>query len=145
MVVAYRFTKQGEFLETAMRLADYFLGHLPEDHVSAWDFQSDIRLRDVSATCITASALFELVRYVMNDSLREHYRREAEAMLTSLCCAPYFTAGIGTSCLLDHSVQHLPAQSNVDVPSIFADYYFLEALLRYRAQSGRGVERPWGE
>jgi len=145
MVVAYRFTKQEAFLQMAERLADYFLGHLAEDHVSAWDFQSEIRLRDVSATCIAASALFELVRYVANDSLRVHYRREAEAMLTSLCCAPYFTAGIGTSCLLDHSVQYLPVHSNVDVPSIFADYYFLEALLRYRAQSGEPTDQPRGK
>jgi len=66
-------------------------------------------------------------------------------MLTSLCCAPYFTAGIGTSCLLDHSVQYLPVHSNVDVPSIFADYYFLEALLRYRAQSGEPTDQPRGK
>jgi unsaturated chondroitin disaccharide hydrolase len=136
MVVAYRYTHRPLFLETAMRLADYFIGHLPEDHVSEWDFQSDIHFRDVSATCIATSALFELERYAATDSLRARYRTEAESMLASLCRAPYFTAGRETSCLLDHSVQHLPARSNIDVPSIFADYYFLEALLRYRLSPG---------
>jgi unsaturated chondroitin disaccharide hydrolase len=136
MVVAYRHTHREKFLETAMRLADYFVAHLPPDRVSPWDFQSDITLKDVSATCITASALFELTHYVTSDSLRAHYRSEAEEMLRSLCRAPFFTGGRNTACLLDHSVQHLPAKSNVDVPSIFADYYFLEAILRYRDQAG---------
>jgi unsaturated chondroitin disaccharide hydrolase len=105
---------------------------LPEDHVSPWDFQSDIHYRDVSATSITASALFEMVKYIKNDSLRNYYLTQAEAMLTSLCRPPYFTEGKNTSCILDHSVQFLPINSHVDVPAIFADYYFLEAIYRYK-------------
>lgn len=132
MVVAYRYTKKKQFLDMAMLLSDYFLSHLPADHVSSWDFQSDIKYRDVSATCIVTSGLFEMINYVESDSLRKHYREQAEAMLTSLCSPPYFTAGVNTNCLLTHSVHHLPAGTNVDVPAIFADYYFLEALLRYR-------------
>jgi len=134
MVVAYRYTKDKQFLDMAIRLADYFLDHLPDDHVSNWDFQSDIKTRDVSATCIVASGLLEMVNYMENDSLKRHYRKEAEAMLASLCSAPYFTGGRETNCLLDHSTHYLPINSNVDVPAIFADYYFLEAVLRYRTQ-----------
>jgi unsaturated chondroitin disaccharide hydrolase len=134
MVVAYRYTKDPRFLNTAMRLANYFLNHLENDHVSNWDFQSSIKVRDVSATCIVTSGLFEMIKYVENDSLRNHYQKGAEAMLASLCSAHYFTDGRDTNCLLDHSTQYLPLNSNVDVPSIFADYYFLEALLRYHAQ-----------
>lgn len=133
MVVAYRYTKDRRFLDTAMRLSDYFLKHLAADHVAPWDFQSEIKHRDVSATCIATSGLFEMVNYVENDSLRKYYEKEAEAMLTSLCSPPYFTGGRDTNCLLDHSTHYLPINSNVDVPAIFADYYFLEALLRYRA------------
>jgi hypothetical protein len=139
MVVAYRFTKEVRFLDMAMKLSDYFLKHLPEDHVSQWDFQSDVRYRDVSATCIVTSAFFEMIDYIREPSLKKHYRKEAEAMLTSLCGPPYFTAGVNTSCLLDHSVQYLPINSNVDVPAIFADYYFLEALLRFRAHRSAGT------
>jgi unsaturated chondroitin disaccharide hydrolase len=136
MVVVYRYTKDRRFLDVAVRLTNYFLSHLPDDHVSRWDFQSEIDKRDVSATCIVASALFELIDDLENDSLRQRYRSAAEGMLSSLCHAPYFTGGRDTSCLLDHSTHHLPMNSNVDVPSIFADYYFLEALVRYRAHRG---------
>ncbi len=134
LVVAYRHTKDKYFLESAVRVTDYFLNHLEADHVSKWDFQSSIKYRDVSATCIVTSGLFEMIDYLESDSLKRHYLREAESMLASLCAAPYFTGGIGTNCLLAHSVQYLPINSNVDVPAIFADYYFLEALSRYRAR-----------
>ncbi|ACB73606.1 glycoside hydrolase family 88 protein [Opitutus terrae] len=132
-VVMYRATKEPRYLQAAQRLTDYFLAHLPPDHVSAWDFQSDIAYRDVSATAIVAAGLFELVKYVEESALRAKYQIAAEAMLRSLCQPPYFASRADTNCLLDHSVQYLPIGSNVDVPAIFADYYFLEAILRYRA------------
>jgi unsaturated chondroitin disaccharide hydrolase len=134
MVVTYRYTKEKLFLVTARRLADYFISHLPADHVSFWDLQSDIPYRDVSATSIVASALFELSDCVNDDdSSKARYRGEAEAILASLCRFPYFASGRQTSCLLDHAVQYLPIQSNVDVPAIFADSYFLEAIYRLRS------------
>ncbi|MDR1454428.1 MAG: glucuronyl hydrolase, partial [Tannerella sp.] len=34
--------------------------------------------------------------------------------------------------LLKHSVGSLPHNSEVDVPLTYADYYYIEALLRYR-------------
>jgi hypothetical protein len=117
----------------AMTLADYFIRNLPADHVAPWDFQSGIKYRDVSATCIATSALFEMIRYLDDASLRTHYETEAEAMLASLCRPPWFATRTDTNCLLDHSVQFLPINSNVDVPAIFADYFFLEAITRYRA------------
>lgn len=134
MVVVYRYTRDKRFLDMVMRLADYFIKNLEEDRISAWDFQSDIKYRDVSATCIVASALFEMTNYTDDESLKKHYEREAESMLISLCKEPYFLDGARTNCLLNHSVHYLPINTNVDVPAIFADYYFLEALTRYKTQ-----------
>jgi unsaturated chondroitin disaccharide hydrolase len=132
MIATYRHTREQRFLDMALKLADYFIKNLPADRVAAWDFQSGIKYRDVSATCIVASALFEMIRYLDDAPLRAHYEGEAEAMLTSLCQPPWFATRTDTNCLLDHSVQFLPTNSNVDVPAIFADYYFLEAIVRYR-------------
>lgn len=132
MVMMYRYTKDSRFLETAIRIADYFIAHLAPDHVAPWDFNSGLDYRDASATSIATSALFEMVKYVEDPAAKTHYRETAEAMLSTLCCVPYFLPSDTTSCILDHSVQDLATDSNVDVPNIFADYYFLEALLRYR-------------
>ena len=133
MVMTYRYTRDRRFLDVAMRLADYFIAHLPPERVGPWDFQSEITVRDVSATTIVAAALFEMVRYVDDPALRRNYEAEAEAMLASLCQPPWFIMRADSNCLLDHSVQFLPLHNNVDVPAIFADYYFLEAIIRYRA------------
>ena len=148
MVVAYRYTHDQQFLDLAIKLADYFLGHLPADHVAPWDFQSEIKYRDVSAAAITASALFELARYGDDAALRRRYESGAEAMLASLCQPPYLVTRTDSNCLLDHSVQFLPIHSNVDVPAIFADYYFLEAIARFRARPAQpgeaGTRTPAG-
>lgn len=134
-VVCHRFTREREFLNHAVRLADYFLAHCPPDRIARWDFQSGIEYRDVSASAIVASALFEMARALGDTPAGARYLQQAETMLGSLCREPWLAAGDrGTNCLLDHSVQYLPINSNVDVPAIFADYYFLEALVRYRAR-----------
>lgn len=131
-VTVYRYTKAKQFLNDAIKLANYFIKHLPKDQIAPWDFQSKIKQRDVSASAIVCSALFEIVRYVKSDSLKSFYTTEAEAILKSLCRAPYFSGNKNTNCLLEHSVGFFPHNTDVDVPAIFADYYFLESIVRYR-------------
>lgn len=130
-VVCYRFTQDPWYLEKARIMADYFLENSPKDRIAPWDFQSNIDYRDVSASAITASALYELSVHLTEKKASKHYRREADIMLQSLSNPPWFaTHKNGTNCLLDHSVQYLPINHNVDRPAIFADYYFLEAIYR---------------
>ena len=130
--VMYRFTKDPIYLKNAMSLADYFIAHLPADKVANWDFQSKLDHRDASASAIVCSALFEMQKHIKSEKKRQHYLSEAKAILTSLCRPPYFTEGKGTNCLLYHSTQYFHKTQNTDVPSSFADYYFMEALLRYK-------------
>lgn len=103
----------------------------------AWDFQSVIRDRDVSATAIVATGPFEMIGFVEDPAVRTHHRSAAGRMLASLCRPPYLVGG-DTNCLLDHSVQYLPINGNVDVPAIFADYDYLEAIVRCRALRASG-------
>ncbi len=42
------------------------------------------------------------------------------------------TSASNAGFILKHSVGSLPHNSEIDVPLIYADYYFLEALLRYK-------------
>ena len=130
--VMYRYTKNSEYLQKAMKLADYFIGHLPEDRIANWDFQSELKFPDASASAIVTSALFELQGYIKDKAKKKHYLREAERMLKSLCLPPYFSEGKGTNCLLLHSTQYYRSTDNTDVPSTFADYYFMESILRYK-------------
>jgi hypothetical protein len=132
-----RFTKDPRFLETAQRAADYFISHLPADYVPYWDFQAPgipNEPRDVSAAAIASSALLELSQYANSGPLKTRYREAAEKMLSALCFAPYFAEGTPSHAILNHSVGSKPAKSEVDVSLIYADYYFLEAMLRYARQ-----------
>ncbi len=146
----YFYTKDNKFLVTAQKMADFYLDNdkLPADKIPLWDFnvgekgfepewnyipiQYQPIPRDASAAAIMSSALFMISDYTSNLALKEKYRNAAESMLKSLAGSEYLAAPGTNNCfLLKHSVGYMGVHSEVDVPLIYADYYFLEALLRY--------------
>ncbi|MES2418998.1 MAG: glycoside hydrolase family 88 protein [Bacteroidota bacterium] len=135
----YRFTKDKHYLEQAKHIASFILNHpnLPKDKIPYWDFNAPTipdpnTIRDASSAAIIASALLELGQYA-NHKERAEYVATAEQMLTSLS-SPNYRAKLGENggFLLMHSTGSLPGKSEVDVPLTYADYYFLEALLRFK-------------
>lgn len=130
----YRETKNKRYLDQAVKIADFMLNHpnLPKDKVPYWDFNAPNipnEERDASAATITASGLLELQGYVKNG---DRYKKAAEEMLTSLSSPAYLAkTGTNNDFILMHSVGHKPAKSEIDTPIIYADYYYIEALLRY--------------
>ena len=88
------------------------------------------------------SALLELAQYVPTEKAAI-YRAFAVKTLLSLCSDAYFAKpGTNGGFLLQHSVGSKPGRlargtgGEVDVALNYADYYFLEALLRFRNLSG---------
>lgn len=143
--MAYRETGFARYLEQATRIADFILQNpnLPEDKVPYWDFDTPDSLkvyRDVSAAAITCSALIELSRYVAGEQ-QQFYLDSAVQILRSLAAAPYRAEkGENGGFLLKHSVGSIPHGSEVDVPLSYADYYFVESLLRLkRLRAGEEV------
>ena len=134
--MTYRCTKDQRFLRTAQRAADYFIEHLPADFVPYWDFQAP-RIpdepRDASAAAIAASGLLELSNYAADTQLRTKYFKAAENILKSLCSSSYLAEGTSSHGILKHCVGHKPNNGEIDVSLIYADYYFLEALSRYKS------------
>ncbi len=134
----YRETKDAKYLEQANKIAAFMLNHpnLPADKIPYWDFNAPNipnALRDVSAATIMASALLELSEYV-NKDLSVKYFKTAETILKNLSTEQYkAAAGTNGGFLLKHSVGHFPAQTEIDVPLTYADYYFVEAMIRYKA------------
>ena len=134
----YRETKDKQYLEQANKIAAFILNHpnLPADKIPYWDFNAPNipnALRDVSAATIMASALLELSGYV-NKDLSVKYFKTAETILKNLSTEQYkAAAGTNGGFLLKHSVGHFPAQTEIDVPLTYADYYFVEAMIRYKA------------
>jgi unsaturated chondroitin disaccharide hydrolase len=94
--------------------------------------------RDASAACVVASALLELSTYLPGDK-GERYKDAAMKMLKSLSTENY-QCGEASPAFLLHSTGHWPAKSEVDASIIYADYYYIEALLRLkRLQEGKPV------
>lgn len=148
--MVYRYTKDERFLRTAINMADFFLNHknLPDDGIPYWDFNVgeegfnpdfkynpfDYRRipRDVSAACVVASALFELCGYVSKIDHKRIYYDAAIKILNNLSTDCYRAKeNENHNFILKHSVGNFPGNNEVDVPLIYADYYFLEALVRY--------------
>ena len=132
MVMMYRYTKEERYKDYAIKFLNYFLDNLEEDQIPLWDFDTKRKYKDVSAACIVTSAMFELVNYIDDEALKTNYNNKAEKILTSLCKKPYLIENTNVSPILDHSVHFYTRNFYIDRSSIIADYYFLEALSRYK-------------
>lgn len=84
--------------------------------------------KDASATCVVADALLELQQYVGGEKGRA-YKDFALKSLAQLS-TPKYQSGKRNVSFLMHSTGHHPAGSEIDASIIYADYYYLEALLR---------------
>lgn len=144
--MVYRETKDSKFLNFAENIADYIINHprLPEDKIPLWDFNAtdpsfkpewkpDLSLytlkeRDVSAAAIIASALYELSTFTNKG---DRFKLFADDIIESLSSEKY-RANIGknNNFILKHSVGSIPHKTEINVPLNYADYYFLEALIR---------------
>jgi hypothetical protein len=138
--MVYRATREQRFLTHAQRIADFYTqsSRMPADAVPYFDFDAPMLEnvpdhRDASAGAIAASGLFELAGFV-SGAARERYLEFAIRALRSLS-SPSYRAAIGQNShfLLQHSVGNYPISDEVDVAINYADYYYLEALLRCAA------------
>ena len=135
----YRETGIEDFFEQAVKVADMLLDKLPEDGIPYWDFNapgapeglSDAYcppVRDASAGAIMASAFIELSTFTG----KEEYLEMARTQLLTLGSDEYLAKpGENGFFLLKHSVGSYPEGRDIDVAISYADYYFLEALVRY--------------
>ncbi len=133
----YRETRRPIYLEQARHIANFLASHpnLPADGVPYWDYNAPNiphAKRDASAAAIMASALIELSQLDTSaDSSR--WLSLAQTQLRTLTTDEYLAAeGENGNFILKHGVGHLPNNSEVDVPLTYADYYYVEALIRLK-------------
>jgi rhamnogalacturonyl hydrolase YesR len=131
--ITYRYTRDKVFLEQAEKIAHYIINfkETPKDGIPYWDYQASKipnEPRDVSAAAITVSALLEL-----NNFSDQDFGPAIDKIMNSLASDQY-TAQLGENkhFILKHSVGSIPHGNEIDVPLNYADYYYLEALVRYK-------------
>jgi rhamnogalacturonyl hydrolase YesR len=133
----YRETKLERYLKQAQHIADFLINHpnMLADKIPYWDYNAPgipNAERDASAASIMASALIELSGYV-DQQTGAKYLDVAETQIRNLSSPSYRAkSGENGNFILMHSVGSLPAKSEVNVPLTYADYYFIEALMRMR-------------
>lgn len=142
--VAFRETGHPLFLETACRTADAFISRMPEDVIPCWDFDAEVfadEPRDASAAAVAASGLWELASMTRVAGEAERYRTASLALTERLSRGDYSALEAGLPALLLHSTGNRPVAREVDVPLIYADYYFIEALTRQLSSPAPAVDQ----
>lgn len=132
--LSYAHTGDKTFLETASRIADYYLERLPEDFVPYWDlyFQEGDEDRDSSSAGILACGLLELSKHLpVLDPRKKEYEETAVRIVKSLF-ENYTTEKDLSNGIIKHGVYAIPFHVGVDECCIWGDYFYVEALMRLR-------------
>lgn len=130
--MCYRYTGDPNYIYQAIKVCDMIFNtpSMPDDLVPYWDYNAPnipSEPRDASAAACTASALYELSTYLPGRG----YKELADKVVASLSNPAYRAeTGENNHFLLMHSVGSIPHGHEIDVPINYADYYYLEALLR---------------
>ena len=134
--MCYRETKDKRYLTLAENIYKFLFSHpnMTDDLIPFWDLNAPKipdEPRDASAAAVIASALYELSTFK-----NKGYKKTADKIMKSLSSSAYLAApGENGHFLLKHSVGSIPHNSEIDVPLNYADYYFLEALMRKAKQN----------
>lgn len=134
----YRETGDTKYLEQAENIAQFIMNHprLPEDKIPYWDFDAPAipdEPRDASAAAIMASAFIELSQQTKDEKLAKQCIETAEKQIISLTSENYLAEpGTNGNFVLKHSVGAIPRGQEIDVPLTYADYYYVEAMTRYK-------------
>ncbi len=142
--MVYRETGDAKYLDQAQKTAKVYLEHLPNDLIPYWDFNAPNipnEPRDASAAALVSSALLELSTFTKDSILAKNYVDKAEKMLVEL--SDNYQSKDKNSAFLLHSTGHKPNGSEIDYSINYADYYYVEALLRLKKlKAGNSLTKP---
>ena len=145
MAMAYRYTKDPEYIKLFYRVADYFLEHLPDDLIPYWDLEftswsrehleKDPQPLDSSSASIAACGMLEMARFLQSDAA-EIYTGYAKKLMKAVCdiCAVH-DHSVSNGLVLhstysNHSPYNTCNHYGVDECNSWGDYFYMEALTR---------------
>ncbi|KAI0747607.1 d-4,5 unsaturated-glucuronyl hydrolase-like protein [Daedaleopsis nitida] len=126
----HKHTNKPEYLQTARRMAKYFITHIPSDGIVPWDFNAPLvpapRAADTSAATIAVNGLLLLAdreKAVLNFTGSAYYEATAKKILadtTKFAWAPSWES------LLSNGTVNNPVGNNL-TGIVYGDYYFIKA------------------
>lgn len=127
--LSYLHTKDSAFLETAERVANYFIANIPESGLIPVDFRQPLEtgFLDATAAAIASCGLIELSKLTDGRQSRIYLRaalKMLEAIEEECFCWNELEDNLLTRCSAAyHDKEH-------EFSIIYGDYYFLEALMK---------------
>ena len=130
-MISYLHTGKQEYLDTAKRVADYCLTHIPENGIIPVDFCQPPQpaYEDSCGACVIAGGLLELAKK-MPEGDREKYEEAAMRILRAIA-ETRADFGEGCDAIVQncsgayHSLEHHFTMN-------YADYYFIEAIYKVK-------------
>ena len=131
----YRYTGETEFLETAIKIADYYWEHLNDDLMPAWDFNfrndssQPIDAAASSIACAGMALISEMCGVREDTEAAKLWGERADRIIgaeTNIC----LFEDMDRYGIIRHATVDLPRKSGVDESAMYGDYYFAEALYR---------------
>jgi unsaturated chondroitin disaccharide hydrolase len=129
--IAYEYSRDPRFLQTAEACADYYITHTPGDGVPPWDYNAPLENRavtDTSAAAIAAAGLLRLCRHLADPVKGHFYWSTAIHILRTLCTRYLASDDPDWEGILKGAVYHIHKGLGVDESVMWGEYYFVEAL-----------------
>ena len=130
----YRYTKDKKYLDQAQKVYNFIFNNknLPEDLVPYWDY--DARIFRTNRVMLLQQLVQPLPFTNWMAICRATTTKETADKIMESLGSPAYRAEVGTNgnFILMHSVGSIPHGQEIDVPLNYADYYFLEGLMRKR-------------
>lgn len=150
--IMYRYTSDKYYLKAAERVTDYFLSHLSAYNLAIHDFavaDLDFKPWDASANAVVVCAIKELSKLGMDKEKKARYSEYADKIIHSLiylCSTMYIPEleplliHVSGNPIYKKGAENVLVFPNADTSIIFGDYFFFEALMRYKDND---IIIPW--
>ena len=131
--LSYMHTKEQRYLDTAKKVADYWVSCIPESGLIPVDFRQPegCDFEDSTAAAIAACGLLELEKFV-EGAEKEKYHNAAITMLKAMD-----EKRADWDCERDGILSHCSAafhEKDHNLYMMYADYYFIEAIWKLTGQ-----------
>lgn len=131
-ILSYIHTQKQEYLDTAKRVANYFISCITEDYVPNCDFRSPSEpvIKDTTAGAIAACGLIEIA-----NNVKEHEKKtylNAAINILKAMEEKYCNWTKDEQAILTMGTTAYHNLNGRNIPIIYGDYYFIEAILKLR-------------
>ena len=132
--ISYRETKDPAYLEASTKIGKKFVDSLPPEGIPYYDFkadETDNNVFDSSAASIAASGLMECYQLTGDIEYLERAKKLLDALIDRYADFSDKSEGI-----IQMGTVNKPADVGINVPIIYGDYFFMEALLKMKGEKG---------